>query len=448
MFPTTLVTGATGFVGALPRRCSWSVPRWAVAAAREGNLGDAGRERARRSIARFAHDVPEPAWQRCQIIPGDLTEPATLGDPRLDEVTHVLHLAGDTSLLSVRGVKRTNIDGTLALVNRMRRVPRLVRFLHVGTAYICGRQPPSLVREVDYPRANVQHIVEYTRSKAECELLLKQGYSDLPLVVARPSVVIGHTWLGCGPWFSIFWFFRTLDLLRRVPACLDAQKDIVPVDYVARALVFLLFKQQLRHDCYHISAGEVSSVSWREMAAVFARYYGERPEIPYQLADFASLTRECGRMRGLLGQGDEKLMLRVMKPFLELASIDVDMFDNRRLLEEGMPPSPRFTDYLPVCIAVPPDRSVYERVFRMPGNPSCRRYAVALWGTTIGGTLCSGNAPGHLRLLQMEQSVRRPPFIVFVPSGAGRYGLERGRSPGLAARSGDACSRERAPGAG
>ena len=129
--------------------------------------------------------------------------------------------------------------------------------------------------------------------------------------------MIGHTRSGCGPSSSIFWFFRTLDLLRRVPACLDARKDIVPVDYVARALVFLLFKQQLRHDCYHISAGEVSSVSWREMAAVFARYYGERPEIPYQLADFASLTRERGRMRGLLGQGDEKLMLRVMKPFLE-----------------------------------------------------------------------------------------------------------------------------------
>ena len=105
----------------------------------------------------------------------------------------MLHLAGDTSLLSVRGVRRTNIEGTLALANRMRRAPRLVRFLHVGTAYICGCDPPRLVREVDYPQADVQHIVEYTRSKAECELLLESGFSDLPLVIARPSVVIGHT---------------------------------------------------------------------------------------------------------------------------------------------------------------------------------------------------------------------------------------------------------------
>ena len=226
------------------------------------------------------------------MIPGDLTEPGTLADPRLDEVTHVVHLAGDTSLRSVRRVKRTNIDGTLALANRMRQAPRLIRFLQVSTAYICGQQPPSLVREQDYPQANVEHIVEYTRSKAECELILKRDYSDLPLVIARPSIVVGHTRLGCGPSASIFWYYRTVDLLRRVPASLDARKDIVPVDYVADALILLLFKHQLRYDCYHISAGEAASVSWREMAAVFARYHGERPENPYQVADFATIPRE------------------------------------------------------------------------------------------------------------------------------------------------------------
>jgi hypothetical protein len=40
----------------------------------------------------------------------------------------------------------------------------------------------------------------------------------------------------------------------------------------------------------------------------------------------------------------------------------VEAFDNRRLLEEGVPPPPRFTEYLPACIERPACRSVYEQM--------------------------------------------------------------------------------------
>src|SRR5262249_20415268 len=147
----------------------------------------------------------EPALGRATVIHGDLTDPGTLDDPRLDGVTHVLHLAANTSFRSVRGVRHTNIDGTLALAHRMRGAPGLVRFLHVGTAYLCGADPPRVVPEDDYPRPGIRHLAEYTSSKAECEMLLERLAPELPLVVARPSVVVGHTRLGCLPSSSIFW---------------------------------------------------------------------------------------------------------------------------------------------------------------------------------------------------------------------------------------------------
>jgi hypothetical protein len=153
-----------------------------------------------------------------------------------------------------------------------------------------------------------------------------------------------------------------VDLLRRVPAPLDTRKDIVPVDYVAEGLLFLLLQSHLRHRRYHISAGEAASVSWREMAAVFARYHGERPEDPYRLADFATLVEERGRIRQRLGRGDEALLLRALEPFFRLGASGAEMFDNRRLLQECMPPPPRFTDYLPACLTSPPNRSVYEQI--------------------------------------------------------------------------------------
>jgi nucleoside-diphosphate-sugar epimerase/glutathionylspermidine synthase len=363
MDATILVTGATGFLGGAVTAQLLQRPKIGnVMLLIRGATPAAALERVKRSVARFGDAISEQAWQRCEVIAGDLTEPATLADARLERVTHVLHAAGDTSLRSVRRVRNTNITGTLALARRMRQAPRLVRFLHVGTAYICGAQPPPLVHEEDYPSPAARHLVEYTRSKAECEQLLASSLPDLPLVIARPSVIVGHTRLGCGPSASIFWYYRTVDLLRRVPAPLDARKDIVPVDYAAEALLFLLFHESLRWSRYHISAGEGASVTWREMAAVFAHYHGERPEDPYELADFPRLVRERARLRQLLGPGDEDLLLRALEPFFLMSASGAEMFDNRRLLAEGMRPPPRFTEYLPACIQQSANRSVYEQM--------------------------------------------------------------------------------------
>jgi nucleoside-diphosphate-sugar epimerase len=362
--PTILITGATGFIGGAtaaqlllrPEPCR------VLLLVRAETQGQA-ECRVRKSLGRFADaGLLDSALRRCDVLRGDLTDPQALADARLDGVTHVLHLAANTSLRSVRGVRHTNILGTLALAHRMRRVPRLVRFLYVGTAYVCGASPPRAVREDDYPRPDIRHLVEYTSSKAECDMLLERTAPELPLVIARPSIVVGHTQLGCRPSASIFWYYRTVDLLRRVPVPLDTRKDIVPVDYTADALLLLLLKPELRHRRYHVSAGEASAVSWREMAAAFAECYGERSEDPYQVTDFPTLVRERGRLREMLGPGDEERLLQALEPFFGFSACGVEAFDNRRLLEEGMPRPPRFTSYLRLCATQPPGRSVYEQM--------------------------------------------------------------------------------------
>jgi glutathionylspermidine synthase len=80
------------------------------------------------------------------------------------------------------------------------------------------------------------------------------------------------------------------------------------------------------------------------------------------MADFPRLVRERARLRPLLGPGDEDLLLRALKPFFLLSASGAEMFDNRRLLAEGMRPPPRFTEYLPACITQSANRSVYEQI--------------------------------------------------------------------------------------
>jgi nucleoside-diphosphate-sugar epimerase len=316
------------------------------------------------------------------VICGDLTDPAALANSRLNEVSHVLHLAShkklaaahledvshvlhlasNTSFRSIRGVRHTNILGALALAHRMRRVPELKRFLYVGTAYICGEESDRIVREDDYPRYGVKHVVEYTNSKAECEMLLEATAPELPLIVARPSVVIGHTRLGCLPSASIFWFYRTADLLRRLTCPLDTYDDVVPVDYVAEALLHLLFKPHLRYRRYHISAGEGSSSTWQEISSAFSQCYGERADNPYRIVDFATIERERERLPRLLGPGDEERLLMALRIYYRFMEINAEIFDNHRIMEEGMPAPPKFTSYLPLCAARPAERSVYQQM--------------------------------------------------------------------------------------
>jgi hypothetical protein len=53
------------------------------------------------------------------------------------------------------------------------------------------------------------------------------------------------------------------------------------------------------------------------------------------------------------------MALRTYYRFME---INAEIFDNSRLLEEGMPAPPRFTSYLPLCAERPAGRSVYQQM--------------------------------------------------------------------------------------
>jgi nucleoside-diphosphate-sugar epimerase len=382
--PTILLTGATGFIGGatlallLERRPDCRV---LLLARKRG--GESAAARVQKSLARFVgDDRSTTAMARCEVVEGDLTSLAGIGEgwfdqathvihlasekklatQRFDDVTHVLHLASNTNFRSTASVRQTNILGALALAHRMRRSPRLERFLYVGTAYICGDGSERVVREDMYPRLRARHFTEYTASKAECEMLLDSTAAELPLVVARPSVVVGHSRLGCLPSASIFWFYRACDLLRRVTCPLDSRDDAVPVDWVAESLLHLLFKPSLRHRRYHVSAGETSSVTWEAIAEVFSHCYGQRSHDPYRVEDIPTILGDRRRIAERLGPGDVEHLLTALPIYYRFMQINSEIFDNSRLLEEGMPPPPKLTSYLHRCATQPADRSVYQQM--------------------------------------------------------------------------------------
>src|SRR3954451_23854205 len=73
--------------------------------------------------------------------------------------------------------------------------------------------------------------------------MLRDEAADLPLVVARLSIVVGESTSGWTPAFNVlYWPLRAYarGLLDRLPAWPGGRLDVVAVDYVADGLVALL----------------------------------------------------------------------------------------------------------------------------------------------------------------------------------------------------------------
>ena len=169
--PIVLLTGATGTLGSaciasiLRRR----LPLDLVVLVRAPSHDDAAR-RVSAAAGRHCVDVgpslngERAARTRLIVLSGDLGSLAV--SPVLGEVTHVLHLAANTSFLNDERIFETNVGGTRVLAAGLSRSKSLRRFLYVGTAAICGDAPPRVVKEGLYPDAGVRHVVEYSRSKA------------------------------------------------------------------------------------------------------------------------------------------------------------------------------------------------------------------------------------------------------------------------------------------
>jgi len=172
---TTLVTGATGFVG--------------------GHLLRALTARGERCRC-LVRSQRKAAWltdhDNVEVVEGDLTRPNTLiGIAR--GVRTVYHLAaeGHVSAVSREAFQRfvaVNVDGTRNLLNECIGAP-IHKFVHFSSTAAMGLIRKTVVDEADTP----QPRTPYQRSKLASErtsLALGQEHG-VPIVVLRPCMIYG-----------------------------------------------------------------------------------------------------------------------------------------------------------------------------------------------------------------------------------------------------------------
>ena len=230
-----LVSGATGLIGAevvdrlSPRRPVIAMThRQPLLKRTDGSTlhsDEYGPWWSGAGIARLAADVREPGFGVAEQVLDELG----------DAVGCIVHAAATIAFNAPEAeYRRVNIAGTEHAIDLAQRWN--VPLVHVSTAYVCGRRNGTISEhELD---GGQEFSNGYERSKYLAERLVTQAPVDS--VILRPAIVAGDATTGAVRDFRNLYTLLKLTVegrLRRLPGCYDATLSLVPVDYVADAVV-------------------------------------------------------------------------------------------------------------------------------------------------------------------------------------------------------------------
>ncbi len=250
---TTLVTGATGFVGSAVAR---------VLAARGHDL---------RLLTRASSDRRNLAGLEADVVTGDLTDPASLKRAAAG-CRYVLHVAADYRVWvpDPDAMLRANVDGALAMV-RAAADAGAERIVHCSSVAALGQIGDGTPANEDTPADEADFVGIYKRSKylAEKAVLDLARRESLPVVVVNPAAPVGPRDIKPTPTGKMI-----LDAAAgRMPAYIDTGLNIVHVDDVAEGHVLALEKGRIGQR--YVLGGE--DMSLKDILGLVAGVVHRRP---------------------------------------------------------------------------------------------------------------------------------------------------------------------------
>jgi len=304
---------------------------------------------------------------RVRIFLGDLTNerfglPDDAYHELVDSSDSIVHCAASLNRKSERQCLNVNLRGALEVIQLARRAQNrtgLRRYSHVSTVAVAGRRQDEIVAEdasIDWTRSDYD---PYARTKKFGEHMVHKLLPDVPVTIFRPAIVLGDSrW----PQTTQFDMVQAFDVLARLPVLPlrpDDHIDIVPANYVGKAIVSIHQKHAPAHTIYHLSSG-AGSQTFRELTDALAVAGGRsRPSYwPWLGGPFSGMVNWLSRRGGSTGYSAS--LLKVFWPYLNWNTV----FDNSRVVAElgGEAPA-RFSAY-----AYPLLKFSRENKFRYPAK--------------------------------------------------------------------------------
>ncbi len=221
----------------------------------------------RRGSKKKFNDLVAERWsdhkRRIVAVSGDLTRPALgIGKTDVDKlsgkVKHFFHLAAVYDLgADAEANEQVNLEGTRHAIQFAEKI-KVGCFHHTSSIAAAGLYQGTFREDMFDEATGLDH--PYFRTKHESEGLVRRK-CKVPWRVYRPGIVVGHSKTGeidkiDGPYY----FFKLLQKMRRmlppwVPTLgLEGSRiNIVPVDFVARAMDHIAHKPKLNGQCFHLT---------------------------------------------------------------------------------------------------------------------------------------------------------------------------------------------------
>ena len=272
------------------------------------------------------------------------------------KVDHFFHLAAIYDLEADPDAEmRTNIDGTRNAIALAAAIGAK-RFHHVSSIAAAGLYPGVFREDMFEEATNLEH--PYFASKHESEKLVRNE-CRIPWRVYRPGIVVGDSRTGemdkiDGPYY----FFKLIQKMRKLlPPWMPSigieggRINLVPVDFVAAALVHLAHVEGEDGRCFHLTDSHPHRVG--EILSIFA-HAAHAPDMTIRLN--AALFRfiPAGVVTTLMALTPTR---RIRKAAMKDLGLPEDIltfvnyptrFDNReaaRLLEPAGIRAPPIDDY-------------------------------------------------------------------------------------------------------
>src|SRR6202047_5357918 len=196
----------------------------------------------------------------------------------VDTTSSLIHCAASLNRKSEKQCLNVNLRGGLEVIQLARQAQNrngLLRYSHVSTVAVAGKRQDEVVTEdaaIDWLRSDYD---PYARTKKFGEHMLRQLLPDVPRTIFRPAIVMGDSRRRETSQFDMVQAFDVLARLPVLPLRPDDKIDIVPANYVGKAIVTIHQKDAPAHPIYHLSSGERSQ-TYVELTDALAQAGGWR----------------------------------------------------------------------------------------------------------------------------------------------------------------------------
>lgn len=318
-------------------------------------------------LCRFWELPPDSiARHRIEPLRGDAAEPQFALTDReyatlCTDTTHIIHCAATVRMNETLEDARASAVGSaqqiLTLARQLASAGVLQKVDSVSTVGIAGKRPGALPeRWIDEPR---EFHNTYEQSKAEAEELLRHAVEveQLPITVHRPSMVIGDSKTGRIIHFQIFYFIceflsgrKTFGLF---PKLGNVQLDVIPVDWVADAIVKASRDPATIKKIFHLASGPSRAPSLHDLRRLVRSTFRRAgidtpPGLSLPRSWFAILPK----LVSMFATTEQRRALSTIPIYLAYLA-DQQAFDNTDYLawaEGESPLSKQPSSYLPTVI--------------------------------------------------------------------------------------------------